>query len=126
MDNCEELLPPYFRFVKGVIDSSDLSLNVSREILQQDRQISAIRKALTNKILRELKTMLTKDRETYEKFWTVFGSTLKEGIANDPANKAKLEELALFKSSKAEGLTSLKEYVERMAKDQKENLLHYG
>ena len=60
MENCEELLPPYFRFVKGVIDSSDLSLNVSREILQQDRQIAAIRKALTSKMLRELKTMLDK------------------------------------------------------------------
>ena len=120
MENCEELLPPYFRFVKGVIDSSDLSLNVSREILQQDRQIAAIRKALTSKMLRELKSMLTKDREKFEGFWKVFGSTLKEGIANDIENKAKLEELSLFNSSKGEGLTTLKEYVERMSKDQKE------
>lgn len=120
MENCEELLPPYFRFLKGVIDSSDLSLNVSREILQQDRQIAAIRKALTSKMLRELKTMLTKDREKYEGFWGVFGSTLKEGIANDIENKTKLEELSLFSSSKGEGLSTLKEYVERMPKEQKE------
>ncbi|MFW7381385.1 MAG: molecular chaperone HtpG [Oligoflexus sp.] len=121
MDHCEELLPSYLRFVKGVIDSSDLSLNVSREILQKDRQIQAIKKALSGKLLKHFKTMLEKDRETYEKFWKSFGSTMKEGIANDYANKEKLEELALFYSSHSpDKMTTLKEYVDRMKKDQKE------
>ena len=121
MDHCEDLLPSYLRFMKGVIDSSDLSLNVSREILQKDRQIQAIKKALTTKLLKQFKTMLDKNRENYEVFWKNFGSTMKEGIANDYANKEKLEELALFYSSHSpDKMTTLKEYVERMKKDQKE------
>ena len=121
MDHCEELLPPHLRFMKGVIDSSDLSLNVSREILQKDRQIQAIKKALSSKVLKHLASMLKDNRETYESFWKEFGATLKEGIANDFSNKEKLEELALFYTSNdPEKLTTLKEYVERMKKDQKE------
>lgn len=120
MDNCEELLPPHFRFVKGVIEANDLSLNVSREILQKDRQIQGIKKALTSKLLKTFKTMLTKDREAYEKLWENFGSTMKEGIANDFANKDKLEELALFHSNETGKWTTLKEYVERMKEGQKE------
>lgn len=120
MDHCEDLLPAHFRFIKGVIDSSDLSLNVSREILQKDRQIQAIKKALSGKLLKHFKAMLDNDREKYEKFWKNFGSTLKEGIANDFANKEKLEEMALFYSSHGEGLSTLKEYVSRMKKEQKE------
>jgi molecular chaperone HtpG len=80
MADCKELLPTYLRFVKGLVDSSDLSLNVSREILQQDRQVTAIRKNVTNKILSSLKDLLNKERTDYENFWTEFGSTLKEGI----------------------------------------------
>jgi molecular chaperone HtpG len=120
MDHCEDLIPSYMRFMKGVIDSSDLSLNVSREILQKDRQIQAIRKALTTKLLKHFKSMLDSDREKYEKFWNEFGGTFKEGIANDIGNKEKIEELTLFRSSKAEGWTTLKEYVDRMQSDQKE------
>lgn len=120
MDNAEELLPSWLRFVRGVIDSSDLSLNVSREILQKDRQVQGIKKALTNKILKHLETMMKNDRTKYETLWSNFGPTLKEGIANDFAFKDKLQELSLFKSSGVESFTSLKEYVERMKKDQKE------
>lgn len=120
MDNAEELLPTYMRFVKGVVDSSDLSLNVSREILQQDRQVSAIKKALTSKVLSYLKDDLKSDREKYEKFWQTFGATLKEGIPSDHGNKAKLEKLTLFHSSKEEGYTTIDEYIERMPEGQKE------
>lgn len=120
MDHCEDLLPPYLRFVKGVIDSSDLSLNVSREILQKDRQIQAIKKAITGKLIKHLKTMLEKQRDTYVKLWEQFGATIKEGITSDFSNKEKLEELTLFHSSHGEDLTTLKEYVERMKEGQTE------
>ncbi|SMF39673.1 molecular chaperone HtpG [Pseudobacteriovorax antillogorgiicola] len=120
MDNCEELLPPYFRFVKGVIEANDLSLNVSREILQKDRQIQAIKKAVVSKLIRSLKQMMSKDREKYEGIWKNFGATLKEGLANDVGNKDKLQDLALFHSNETGALTTLKEYVERMKEKQKE------
>ncbi|RZA22894.1 MAG: molecular chaperone HtpG [Proteobacteria bacterium] len=120
MDHAEELLPPWLRFLRGIIDSSDLSLNVSREILQKDRQVQSIKKALTNKVLKHLEAMLKNDRPKFETFWKNFGSTLKEGLANDFAHKEKIQELALFQSSGVESYTSLKEYVERMSKDQKE------
>ena len=120
MANCEELLPPYFRFVKGIIDSDDLSLNVSREILQQDKQIQAIKKALTNRLLKYFKTKLEKEREEYETFWGRFGATVKEGISTDFANKEKLQDLCLFRSSHSEKLTTLKEYIGRMPDGQKE------
>lgn len=120
MDHCEDLVPSYFRFLRGVIDSSDLSLNVSREILQKDRQVQAIKKAVTAKVLKQLQTLLSEKRETYETFWKNFGATLKEGVANDFSNKEKIEDLLLFHSSSQAGLSTLAEYVSRMKKEQKE------
>ncbi|MFK7872213.1 MAG: molecular chaperone HtpG [Oligoflexales bacterium] len=118
-ENAEELIPQYLRFVKGLVDSHDLPLNVSRELLQTDRQIRAINKAVTGKVLRTLETKLKKERESYEKFWAVFGSTMKEGIASDHGNKEKLQSLCLFQSSNNDSLTTLKEYSERMKEGQK-------
>ncbi len=120
MDHCEDLVPAYLRFLRGVIDSSDLSLNVSREILQKDRQVQAIKKAVVGKILKHLQSMFDGERDKYETFWKNFGSTLKEGITSDQGNKEKLEELSLFFSSHSDKFTSLNEYVSRMKKDQKE------
>lgn len=120
MDNCKDLLPTYLRFVKGLVDSSDLSLNVSRELLQQDRQVTAIRKNVTSKILATLKDMLTKDRATYENFWSEFGATLKEGFHADPGNKEKLQDLILFHTTQSDKMTTLEEYVGRMKEGQKE------
>lgn len=117
--DCEELIQPYLRFVKGMVDSDDLSLNVSREILQQDRQIGRIKKALTNKILSALKEILDSERSQYEKFWSNFGVTLKEGIAIDPANSEKLQDLLLFHSSASDQWVTLKEYFTRMQPGQK-------
>lgn len=112
--DCEELLPPYLRFVKGLIDSDDLSLNVSREILQQDRQILKIKKAVTSKIQNSLRELLDSDKPSYLKFWTQFGSTLKEGVAFDPSSIEKLQDLVLFHSTHSDELTTLSEYVGRM------------
>jgi len=117
--DCEELLPPYLRFVQGMVDSDDLSLNVSREILQQDRQIVRIKKALTSKVLSSLKELIEGDRTSYEKFWNHFGSTLKEGIAMEPGQAEKLQDLALFHTTESEKLTSLQDYVTRMKPAQK-------
>jgi molecular chaperone HtpG len=119
MSEAEELVPRYLRFMKGVIDSPDLSLNVSREILQKERQSIQIREALTSKILSELKTLMKKDRAEYEKFWEAFGATLKEGIAVDPSKREKLQDLFLFRSTKSDSWVSFQEYVERMKEDQK-------
>lgn len=130
-DNCEELVPQYLRFMKGVIDSSDLPLNISRELLQKDRQIGGIRKAVVSKILRSFKNNLAKNRSEYETFWKLFGATLKEGIPSEPANKDELTDLCLFQTSNGEGFSTLAEYVERMKPEQKgiyyilgENLNH--
>lgn len=120
MADCKELLPAYLRFVKGLVDSSDLSLNVSREILQQDRQVTQIRKNVTSKILGTLKDMLNKDRTQYENFWSEFGSTFKEGIPSDASNKEKLQELTLFHSTHSDKMTTLDEYVSRMKESQKD------
>jgi molecular chaperone HtpG len=118
--DCEDLLPAYLRFVKGMVDSDDLSLNVSRELLQQDRQIIRIKKALTSKVLSVLKDFLGADRPQYEKFWENFGATLKEGIALEPSSVEKLKDLVLFKSTQSEtAWTSLAEYVSRMKPEQK-------
>lgn len=119
MDKCEELLPPYLRFVRGVVDSSDLSLNISREMLQQDRQLNQIQKAVTNKILGELKTLLKKDREKYESFFANFGTVLKEGVASDAKNTNKIAEVLLFHSTDSDKLTTLDEYLERKPEEQK-------
>ncbi|GIL18687.1 MAG: chaperone protein HtpG [Oligoflexia bacterium] len=120
MENCKDLLPAYLRFMKGLVDSSDLSLNVSREMLQQDRQVTTIRKHVVNKILAHFKDQLTKEREEYEKFWTEFGVTLKEGIPMDHANQEKIQDLLLFRSTASDKLTTLDEYVSRMKEGQKD------
>ena len=121
-DNCEALLPDYLRFMRGVVDSSDLPLNVSREILQEDVQIKRIQKNLVTKVLGTLAEMKEKTPEEYLTFYREFGQVLKEGVHFDFANKEKLQELLLFESSKTEAgqLVSLKEYVERMPAAQKE------
>ena len=121
-DNCEALLPDYLRFVKGVVDSSDLPLNVSREILQEDVQIKRIQKSLVNKILSTLAEIKEKEPEDYLKFYTEFGPVLKEGLHFDYANKEKLQDLVLFESTATEAgkPVSLKDYLARMPEGQKE------
>lgn len=119
MERCEELLPRYLRFVQGVVDSSDLPLNVSREILQHDRQIRQIRKGLQKKVLDTLQKMKSGDEEKYLKFWKPFGPALKEGIIEDFEHRDRIVDLLLFPSSHdAEKLTSLADYFERMGEDQ--------
>ena len=121
-DKCEELIPDYLRFVKGVVDSSDLPLNVSREILQEDVQIKRIQKGLVSKILSTLAEIKEKSSDEYVTFWKEFGQVLKEGVHFDLANKEKLQELLLFESTATESgaYVSLKEYVGRMPESQKE------
>lgn len=121
LDNAKELIPDAFRFVKGLVDSPDLSLNISREMLQHDRQLKAIASRLEKKIKSELLGMLKTDRENYEKFWKNFGLQIKYGTyANFGANRELLEDLLLFTSSRDKKLVSLEEYVSRMSDDQKE------
>lgn len=121
MDKCKELIPEYLGFVKGVVDSPDFSLNISREILQHSAQLSMISKNLEKKILASLKYMLENDRDKYIKFWLEFGRAIKAGIYSDfGMNKDKLQDLLLFDSSKSEELTTLDEYVKRMPENQKE------
>jgi len=120
MENCEKVLPEYLRFVKGLVDSPDFSLNVSRELLQQNRQIVAIKKRLTKKILDTLKSIKKKDNERYLKFWESFGDILKEGPATDQENADAVKDLLLFKTTKGDGLRSLEEVVEAMPEEQKE------
>lgn len=121
MDHAEELLPDYLRFVKGLVDSQDLSLNISREMLQHDNQLKLIAKRIEKKVLSELTTMLTKERDTYEKFWKAFGLNIKFGVYNNwGMDKDKLENLLMFYTSKEQKLTTLNEYVDRCKEDQKE------
>lgn len=120
MEKCSELLPDYFGFVKGIVDSQDLSLNISREMLQYDRQLSRIAKNIKTKIKNELESMMKNDRESYEKFYKSFGRQLKYGVYDDfGMNKDELKDLLMFYSSKEKKMVSLAEYVERMAEDQK-------
>ena len=120
MENCEELLPDYFGFVKGLVDSDDLSLNISREILQHDRQLKAIQKNIGSKIKSELENMLANNRSEYDKFFENFGIPLKVGTySNFGANQAELKDLLEFYSSSEKKLVTLKEYVSRMPEDQK-------
>ncbi|MBQ9735146.1 MAG: molecular chaperone HtpG [Clostridia bacterium] len=115
MEKCEQLLPDYFGFVRGIVDSSDLSLNISREILQQDRQVKAIANGLEKKISSELKKMMEDDRENYEKMFAEFGLSIKFGVyAGFGMNKDKLKDLLMFYSSKKEKLVTLSEYVKEM------------
>jgi len=123
MDNCKELLPEYLRFVRGVVDSEDLPLNISREMLQKNAVIERISKALVSKILGKLKELADSEPQTYKDFWKNFGPVLKEGLHTDFENKEKLLELVRFRSSigeNADDLVSLKQYVGRMREDQKD------
>lgn len=120
MDKCADLLPDYFSFVKGLVDSEDLSLNISREMLQHDRQLKLIAKSLERTIKNELEKMLKTKREDYVKFFEKFGVQLKYGVYdNYGAGKDLLKDLLLFRSSDSEKMTALKEYVDRMKEDQK-------
>lgn len=120
MNKCPDLLPDYFSFVKGMVDSEDLSLNISREILQHDRQLKLIAKNIKNRIKKELQAMLKNEREKYEKFYESFGRQLKYGVYSDfGINKEDLQDLLMFYSSKEKKLVTLKEYVSRMPEEQK-------
>ncbi len=120
MNKCSDLIPDYFGFVKGLVDSEDLSLNISREMLQHDKQLKLIAKNIAKKIKSELQGMLKNDREKYEKFYESFGRVLKYGVYSDfGANKETLQDLLMFHSSKEKTLVTLDEYVSRMKEDQK-------
>lgn len=120
MENCEELLPEHFRFVRGIVDSADLSLNISREMLQHDRHLLTIAQNIEKKIKNELNAMLTNDRENYEKFFTAFGRQLKYGVVADYGmHKEGLQNLLMFYSSTEKKLVTLDEYVDRMKEEQK-------
>lgn len=120
MDKCGDLLPDYFSFVKGMVDSEDLSLNISREMLQHDRQLTMIAKNIKSKIKSALQSLLKEEREGYEKFYQAFGRQLKFGVYNDYGqNKDVLQDLLMFHSSNEKKLTTLDEYVSRMPEDQK-------
>jgi molecular chaperone HtpG len=121
MDDCEALMPNYLRFVKGVVDAHDLSLNISREILQQDRQIQIVRRRLVKKVLSTVKEMMAGDPAKYQTFWSEFGRAVKEGLLEDPENQdAILEIVSLASTHSAEDSTTLRAYVERMKDGQKD------
>lgn len=122
-DDEKELMPVYLRFVRGVIDSEDLPLNVSREILQHNRVMAKIKSSSVKKILSELESLKNKDREKYNAFWKEFGIPMKEGLYQDFENREKLLDLAMYKSTKSESFTTFAEYVERMGPDQ--NAIYY-
>ena len=124
MGDCDELMPEYLRFIKGVVDAQDLSLNVSREILQQDRQIKAMRRRLTKKVLSSIKELQSERPEDYRTFWTQFGRVLKEGLLSDFDNQDTLLRISSFASTHSdEEVTTLAEYVERM-KDGQEQIFY--
>ncbi|MGW2491454.1 molecular chaperone HtpG [Streptomyces sp. NPDC001606] len=124
MDDCEALLPPYLRFVKGVVDAADLSLNVSREILQQDRRIEMMRRRLTKKVLSTVKEIRTKDQDRYTTLWREFGAVLKEGLVTDPENRDAVLAVASFASTHHDTEpTTLEQYVARM-KDGQEDIYY--
>lgn len=119
MNKCSDLLPDYYSFVKGMVDSEDLSLNISREMLQHDRQLKQIAKNIKNKITKQLQSMLKDERELYEQVYRSFGRQLKYGVYSDYGlNKEELQELLMFTSSKEKKLVTLDEYVSRMPEDQ--------
>ncbi|MFD5128663.1 molecular chaperone HtpG [Streptomyces olindensis] len=124
MDDCEALLPPYLRFVKGVVDAQDLSLNVSREILQQDRHIRMMQRRLTKKVLSTVKEFMTKDADRYTTFWREFGTVLKEGLVTDSENRDAILAVASFATTRSDDEpTTLARYVERM-KDGQEDIYY--
>ena len=115
MEKCEDLLPDYFSFVKGLVDSEDIALNISRESMQQNHQVKLIAKNIENKIKKELTDMLKDDRDNYEKFYKAFGMQLKHGIYSSyGTNRNVLEDLLLFYSSKEDKYVTLSEYVSWM------------
>lgn len=120
MERCEDLIPEHFRFVKGIVDSRDLSLNISRELLQHNRQLRTIASNIEKKIRQELKKLQDSDREKYEKFWESFGLQLKYGIVSEyGAHREILKDLLMYYSSREKKLQTLKEYVDMMPEDQK-------
>ena len=119
-DNCPELIPPYLRFLRGVIDSEDLPLNISREMLQNNPVVKKIRNALVRRTIGDLKKKLINDRTSYEEFWSNFGPVIKEGIYEDTEKKDTLLEIALFKNSNSTKLITLDEYIDSMSKKQKD------
>ena len=126
MDNAENLIPPYLRFVKGVIDSDDLPLNVSREFLQKNDKIRKIQAGVVKKVLSELKRLANKDKETFQKFWDLYGKILKEGIVEDDKNRKAIADVLRFASTKGDGenqIVSFADYVERMK--EKQEAIHY-
>jgi len=122
-DDCEDLLPGYLRFMRGVVDSEDLPLNISREMLQNNPVMTSIRNAVTKRVLSELEKKAKKDVEGYEAFWEAFGAVLKEGIYEDFARRDQILKMARFRSSEGEALTGLEDYVARMNEDQ--NTIYY-
>ncbi|MDP6740204.1 MAG: molecular chaperone HtpG, partial [Planctomycetota bacterium] len=118
MRECEELLPPWLRFMRGVVESADLPLNVSRELVQDNPKVGRIRKRLVKKVLDTLDGMLSSERGEYEGFWVAFGALIKEGIYFGDDDEARVSKLCLFQTSRSDGWTTLAEYVERMGKDQ--------
>jgi len=120
MDHCEELMPEYLRFVRGVVDAADLSLNVSREILQKDRQIQLMRRRLVKKVVGTLEEMRDEAADDFKAFWDEFGRAMKEGLYSDTENRDALLDLALFPTTHGDEPTSLKAYVERMKPDQQD------
>ena len=125
MNDCRELIPEYLRFVRGVVDSEDLPLNVSREILQQDRQVSTIRGGITRKVLETLRKAKRERPDAYEKIWKNFGAVLKEGIVSDAKNREQIMKLALFESVSG-ARVSLEEYVAAMKDGQKSVYYLFG
>ncbi|WP_199432963.1 molecular chaperone HtpG [Qaidamihabitans albus] len=124
MEDCEDLMPEYLRFVKGVVDAQDLSLNVSREILQKDRHIQMMRKRLVKRVLSTVKEMRDAEDDRYRTFWGQFGQAVKEGLVSDPDNQEAILEIASFDSTAdAERQTTLRQYIERM-KDDQENIYY--
>lgn len=120
MDDAEQLMPPYLRFVRGVIDSADLPLNVSRELLQESRDVKAIREGSTKRVLSLLEDLAQNRKDDYAKFWAEFGQVLKEGVGEDPAHRERVAQLLRFSSTTSEGTTvSLADYVSRMKSGQK-------
>ena len=119
MNDCKDLIPGYMRFIRGVVDSEDLPLNISREILQDDPFIRVIKRSTQRKIFTELKKLLDNDRETYIKFWVAFGKIFKEGILQDKDNAKKILDIALFRTTYNDEWTTLAEYESRMKPDQK-------
>ena len=117
-ENCDELLPSYFRFIRGIVDSEDLPLNISREMLQHNPALAKIKKALTKRIFDELKKKAEKSPEEYKNFWENFGAVVKEGLYEDFENREKLLEIARFGSTAEDGLISLSDYTGRMKKGQ--------